>query len=51
MVLTGAKWSVTEEGRFCVDARGYEALARDQAEVLRWVGESSWQLDYYAKKN
>lgn len=34
---------------FALDADGYEALARNLAEVLRWVTEATAQLDYYRR--
>lgn len=47
LALGPVHWTVTSEGKFCLDARGYEQLSRNNAEVLRWVGEASWQIDYY----
>lgn len=45
--LGDVSWTVTPEGKFCLDARGYEQLSRNNAEVLRWISEASWQIDYY----
>lgn len=32
---------------FALTARGYEALSRNMAEMIRWAKEASWQLDFY----
>lgn len=34
---------------FALDAQGYSALARNVAEMTRWAGEASWQMDYYRR--
>jgi hypothetical protein len=44
--LLPAPWTV-KAGMFCLDPKGYETESRNTAEVLRWVREASWQLDYY----
>lgn len=44
------KWQVVQvngESLFAVTAQGYEALARNLAETIRWAKEASWQLDFY----
>lgn len=38
---------VDGESLFAVTARGYEALARNLADTIRWAKEASWQLDFY----
>lgn len=35
------------EPMFALTARGYEALSRNMAEMIRWAKEASWQLDFY----
>lgn len=45
--LTEVKWTVSDEGGFCLGSTGYESLAKNNAELLRWVKEASWQLKYY----
>ena len=32
---------------FSMTPRTYETLARNQAEILRWVKEAQWRLNYY----
>jgi hypothetical protein len=29
----------------------YEELAQNQAELLRWIKEAKWRLQYYRKQN
>lgn len=38
---------VDGESLFAVTARGYESLARNLADTIRWAKEASWQLDFY----
>lgn len=38
---------VNGEALFAVTARGYESLARNLADTIRWAKEASWQLDFY----
>lgn len=38
----GDDWSVIG-----LTPRGYEALAHNQAELLRWMREAAWRLRYY----
>lgn len=53
--MEGYKWTVMAPGYFrnpdaiyfCVEPPGYEAAARNQAEVLRFMREAVWQLNYY----
>ena len=33
--------------RFSLTVAAYEDLARNMAEILRWVNEAQWRLDYY----
>lgn len=35
------------ESLFAVTAKGYESLARNLADTIRWAKEASWQLDFY----
>jgi hypothetical protein len=42
-------WRVAPQGTFSLDARGYEALSRNLAEITRWAQEASWQLDFYRR--
>lgn len=30
-----------------VTPKNYEVLARNMADILRWVKEARWRLDYY----
>lgn len=44
------EWEVVETAdgaRFAVTPKGYENLAKTQADVLRWVKEARKQLDVY----
>ena len=44
------RWQVVDVGgepMFALTARGYEALSRNMAEMIRWAKEASWQLDFY----
>jgi len=50
------KWKVLIKDRlpendkfvyYCVVPKDYEKLARNNAEVLRWIKEARWRLDYY----
>lgn len=34
---------------FGLTPQGYEAQARNVAELIRWAKEASWQLEYYRK--
>ena len=43
------RWSIVE-GRFTLDAQGYENLSRNTAEFLRWAIEASHQLNYYGRE-
>jgi hypothetical protein len=52
----GIKWKVLIKDRipekddfvfYCVVPKDYEKLSRNNAEILRWVKESKWRLDYY----
>lgn len=38
---------VDGESLFAVTAKGYESLARNLADTIRWAKEASWQLDFY----
>ncbi len=35
------------EPLFALTARGYEALSRNVADMVRWAREASWQIDFY----
>lgn len=41
--------TVDGEPRFALTAEGYEALSKNTAELLRWIKEASWQLDFYRR--
>lgn len=44
------QWRVVEvdgEPLFALTARGYEALSRNVADMVRWAREASWQIDFY----
>jgi hypothetical protein len=46
------KWKVLppdEDGvvRYGLSVKDYESLSRTMAEVMRWVTEAQWRLDYY----
>lgn len=46
------QWRIVEVGGetlFALPARGYEALARNLADTIRWVQEASWQMDFYRR--
>lgn len=48
--LEAVKWQVfdsTGGPMFALPARGYEALARNMAELTRWMVEARYQLDFY----
>lgn len=47
--LEDVAWRVAPQGTFSLDARGYEALSRNLAEITRWAQEASWQLDFYRR--
>lgn len=50
--LLPVRWHVEGDGvtaRFWVDARGYEALSRNEAEKVRWAREAGYQLDFYRR--
>jgi hypothetical protein len=32
---------------FALTAKGYEAMARNLADVAQWMQEASWQLNFY----
>jgi len=45
-------WRVVEvdgEAYFALPSRGYEALSRNVAEMIRWAREASYQLDFYRR--
>lgn len=50
---TPFKWKVlppeTETGTvyFGLTTKGYESLAKTMADIIRWVEEAQWRLDYY----
>lgn len=48
--ISDLKWSVLPTGDFCLDSRGYETMSRNNAEVLRWVTEAKYRLNYYEEK-
>lgn len=33
--------------KICMTPRDYEIVSKNMAELLRWIKESKWQLDYY----
>lgn len=44
------KWRVVEvdgEAMFALTEKGYEALARNIADVARWMKEVSYQINFY----
>jgi hypothetical protein len=52
----GIKWKVLIKSRipekddfvfYCVTPKDYEKMARNNGEILRWVKEAKWRLDYY----
>lgn len=54
--VTPFKWKVlppTEEAggagavHYGLTVRGYESLAKTLADIIRWVQEAQWRLDYY----
>lgn len=50
--LESVQWKVVEvagETYFALPARGYEALSRNMAEIVRWSKEATYQLDFYRK--
>lgn len=34
-------------GDICLDGDQYDTLSRNTAEILRWVKEAQWRLDWY----
>ena len=57
--LSPFKWKVITKKRlpkgdrwvyYAITPREYEVLARNMAELLRWVKEAKWRLDYYRGK-
>lgn len=51
-MLETVRWKVVlgpEQTLFALDDKGYEALARNNAELARWASEASWQLDFYRR--
>lgn len=47
------QWRVVEVDGvplFALTARGYEALSRNIADMIRWAGEASWQIDFYREQ-
>jgi hypothetical protein len=53
LALESVTWRVLRLGDdkavFALDARGYEALSKNMADVAAWMQEASWQLDFYRK--
>lgn len=50
--LEAVKWQVFDSAggpMFALQARGYEALARNMAELTRWMSEARYQLDFYRR--
>ncbi len=50
--VTPFKWKVlapTGAGsvHYGLTVRGYESLAKTMADIIRWVQEAQWRLDYY----
>ena len=41
------EFQVTEAGNICLDTGQYENLSLNMAEILRWVREARWRLDWY----
>lgn len=35
------------DGGICMTVEAYQNLARNLADVTRWVQEARWRLDYY----
>lgn len=42
-------WTV-KDGKFCLSAKGYEALAKNAAQTMRWIEEAKWRLDHYRRE-
>ena len=41
-------WHVLDTGSVCLAPREYGDLAHNMAEILRWVKEAQYQLNFYA---
>lgn len=50
-VLTPDRVPEGEWVYFGVTPEEYEILAKNMAEILRWVKEAQWRLDYYGDVN
>lgn len=48
-VLAPGYWRDPDAVYFCLTPPDYESAARNQAEILRFIRETMWQLDYYRK--
>lgn len=46
-VLTQETMPEGEFVYFAMDTRSYETMARNMADILRWVKEAQWRLQYY----
>jgi hypothetical protein len=50
--LETVKWHVVSIGgvaMFALDAQGYESLSRNLAALSTWMGEATWQMDFYRR--